>query len=85
MRDTQIVRNILREQGADSFGFIATNKYKNCRTVKSYVPNDKLKNTLKRVENRIKEERVPASVKAIPSFLPGSRYSSLIVRLPLTY
>lgn len=87
MRNTQKVRNILREQDAARFGgLMYTNKYPTCRTVKSYLGNDEAKKVMKRVENRLKEEMIPGSVKFIPSTMGYARRSeigSLIVRLPL--
>jgi hypothetical protein len=89
MRNTQKVRNILREQEVAGFGgWMFTNKYTNCRTVKCYTPNDKADNAVKRVSNRLKEEFVDATVKFIPSTLwrgRGSAVGSLIVRVPRDY
>lgn len=81
---TKIARNVLREANAVAFGFLATNKYQNCRTVKSYIRAESGGETLVRVMQGLEKAGVQGwYAKRIPSGLPGGCYESLIIRLPL--
>jgi len=84
---TKLVRSVIRSQpkgtsSAAKYNFIATNKYKNCRTIKIYCDD---RNHL--LENRVNEALEAAgSTNHSIKKLPGNswqRTGSFIVRLPL--
>jgi hypothetical protein len=85
MRNTQVVRNTLRELDRVKFGAMYTNKYTNCRTVKVYCSNRDSDDAVREVRAALPAE-LEATVKFIPStlFYGGPRpIGALIVRLPL--
>ena len=87
MRHTQIARNVLRAVGALRFNYLYTNKYKHCRTVKSYVSDKDGPALVEKVMQGLDDAGVQAyNVKFIPGTMRyggRSAIGSMIVRLPL--
>lgn len=77
------VRNILRETGAAKYNALYTNRYKNCRTVKAYAPedNDLILDVAEKIEMLCDVRGIKFQMKVLDRG-PGY-YRSIIVRLPL--